>query len=168
MLHANHLPWQPPKEYMSQFCIGGSQDCRQYGLPLTLTFQYMEARSAQAKGRTTKCKSTSETYPGANCMKRLFQTFCHCARAVGAGCRVIFLSTPDLILTKVAPTKSRPFFERAGFIILTRIRDCRMPIGRSFRFQKREVFPLPMTGHPDLAMTMIPLFFEDQASPRHS
>ena len=93
-------------------------------------------------------------------MKRLFQAFNHSPRVVGGRFRAISLLRPDHVLTKVAPTKSRSFFERAGFIVM-RIVDCRMWIGKVFR--KREVFPLPVSALPDLAMTTIPLFFEDHA-----
>lgn len=96
-------------------------------------------------------------------MKRLFEAFYQSPRVIGAGFRAVSLLRPDHDLIKVAPTQSRPFFERAGFIIMRTV-DFRMWRG----FRKREVFPLPMSGHPDLAMTVIPLFFEDQVPSRRA
>lgn len=146
---------------MSQLCIEASQDCRLNGLHLTLNIQYwvQGPHRQRAQGHS---EYESEPYPGASRMKGLFQTFRHTADAVGVGTgfRAV-LSVPNHSLTNVAPNKSRPFLQRAGFITRRAV-DCGMWIARGFKLRKREIFPVPVPGHPDLTMTTIPLFFEDE------
>lgn len=148
---------------MSQPCTEASQDCRLNGLLSTLNIQYwvQGPHRQRAEGHS---EYESEPYPGATRMKGLFQTFRHTSDAVGvgAGFRAV-LSVPNHSLTNVAPNKSRPFFQRAGFITKGAV-HCGMWIARGFRFRKREVFPLPVSGPPDLTMTTIPLFFDTHPS----